>query len=127
MVCVLARRIRSVSNGSAPQARGARRRVPHGPATNPSIESDGRASTMGKGRRLDREESPTPTFVPRLRNVEERERGVSSIELFFDLVFVFAFTQVTTFWLEHTSWGGLGRGLLVLLVLWWVWASYAWL
>ena len=38
----------------------------------------------------------------------ERARRVSSIELFFDLVFVFAFTQVTTFWLEHTSWGGLG-------------------
>jgi low temperature requirement protein LtrA len=68
-----------------------------------------------------------PITVPRLRNLEERERRVSSIELFFDLVFVFAFTQVTTFWLEHTSWGGLGRGLLVLLVLWWVWASYAWL
>jgi low temperature requirement protein LtrA len=65
--------------------------------------------------------------VPRPRNLEERERRVSSVELFFDLVFVFAFTEVTTFWLEHTSWGGLGRGLLVLLVLWWVWASYAWL
>jgi low temperature requirement protein LtrA len=64
--------------------------------------------------------------VLRPRNVEG-ERRVSSIELFFDLVFVFAFTQVTTFWLEHTSWGGLGRGVLVLLVLWWVWASYAWL
>jgi low temperature requirement protein LtrA len=76
---------------------------------------------------LDREESPKATCVPRLRNFEERERRVSSIELFFDLVFVFAFTQVTTFWLEHASWGGLGRGLLVLLVLWWVWASYAWL
>jgi low temperature requirement protein LtrA len=65
--------------------------------------------------------------APRLRNLEERDRRVSSVELFFDLVFVFAFTEVTTFWLEHTSWGGLGRGLLVLLVLWWVWASYAWL
>ena len=65
--------------------------------------------------------------MPDLRNMEERERRVSSIELFFDLVFVFAFTQVTTIWLEDTSWGGLGRGLLVLLVLWWVWASYAWL
>jgi len=63
--------------------------------------------------------------APELRN--EREHRVSSIELFFDLVFVFAFTQVTTIWLEHTTWGGLGRGLLVLLVLWWVWASYAWL
>jgi low temperature requirement protein LtrA len=57
----------------------------------------------------------------------EREHRVSPIELFFDLVFVFAFTQVTTLWLEQHSWGGLGRGLLVLAVLWWVWASYAWL
>ena len=52
---------------------------------------------------------------------------MSSAELFFDLVFVFAFTQVTTFWLDHSSWGGLGRGFLVLLALWWVWASFAWL
>jgi low temperature requirement protein LtrA len=57
----------------------------------------------------------------------EREQRVSPIELFFDLVFVFAFTQVTTLWLEQSSWAGLGRGLLVLAVLWWVWASYAWL
>ena len=57
----------------------------------------------------------------------EREHRVSPIELFFDLVFAFAFTQVTTLWLEQSSWAGLGRGLLVLAVLWWVWASYAWL
>jgi low temperature requirement protein LtrA len=55
------------------------------------------------------------------------ERRVSPVELFFDLVFVFAFTQVTTLWLDQRSWSGLGRGLLVLLVLWWVWASFAWL
>jgi low temperature requirement protein LtrA len=57
----------------------------------------------------------------------EREHRVLPIELFFDLVFVFAFTQVTTLWLEHRSWEGLGRGVVVLAVLWWVWASYAWL
>jgi low temperature requirement protein LtrA len=57
----------------------------------------------------------------------EQEHRVSPIELFFDLVFVFALTQVTTLWLEHQSWGGLGRGLLVLALLWWVWAGYAWL
>jgi low temperature requirement protein LtrA len=57
----------------------------------------------------------------------EREQRVSPVELFFDLVFVFAFTQVTTLWHEQSSWGGFGRGLLVLAVLWWVWASYAWL
>ena len=57
----------------------------------------------------------------------ESEHRVSTVELFFDLVFVFAFTQVTTLWLEQSSWAGLGRGLLVLAVLWWVWAGYAWL
>jgi low temperature requirement protein LtrA len=57
----------------------------------------------------------------------EREHRVAPVELFFDLVFVFAFTQVTTLWLEHETWGGLVRGLLVLAVMWWAWASYAWL
>jgi low temperature requirement protein LtrA len=57
----------------------------------------------------------------------EREHRVSPLELFFDLVFVFAFTEVTTLWLEQQTWGGLGRGLLVLVALWWVWASFAWL
>ena len=57
----------------------------------------------------------------------DSEHRVSTIELFFDLVFVFAFTQVTTLWLEHATWGGLARGLLVICALWWAWASYAWL
>jgi low temperature requirement protein LtrA len=57
----------------------------------------------------------------------EREHRVSPLELFFDLVFVFAFTEVTTLWLEQQTWSGLGRGLLVLVALWWVWASFAWL
>lgn len=52
---------------------------------------------------------------------------VSPLELFFDPVFVFAFTQVTTLWLHEPTWTGLARGLLVLAILWWVWASYAWL
>ncbi|HLX32120.1 MAG TPA: low temperature requirement protein A [Gaiellaceae bacterium] len=60
-------------------------------------------------------------------HIVESEQRVTPLELFFDLVFVFAFTQVTTLLLDHVSWGGLGRGLLVLAVLWWAWASYAWL
>ncbi|HEY4413084.1 MAG TPA: low temperature requirement protein A [Gaiellaceae bacterium] len=57
----------------------------------------------------------------------DREHRVSTVELFFDLVFAFAFTQVTTLLLEHATWGGLGRGLLMICALWWAWASYAWL
>jgi low temperature requirement protein LtrA len=57
----------------------------------------------------------------------EREHRVTPLELFFDLVFVFAFTQVTTLLSEDPTWAGLGRGVLALAVLWWAWASYAWL
>jgi low temperature requirement protein LtrA len=57
----------------------------------------------------------------------EREHPVTPLELFFDLVFVFAFTQVTTVLSANPTWSGLGHGLLILAVLWWAWAAYAWL
>jgi low temperature requirement protein LtrA len=57
----------------------------------------------------------------------ESEHRVTPLELFFDLVFVFGFTQVTTLLHEDPSWGGIGRSILVLSALWWAWASYAWL
>jgi low temperature requirement protein LtrA len=57
----------------------------------------------------------------------ETERPVAPLELFFDLVFVFGFTQVTTLLSHNPTWTGLGHGLLILGALWWAWASYAWL
>jgi low temperature requirement protein LtrA len=57
----------------------------------------------------------------------EREQRVTPLELFFDLVFVFAFTQVTTVLSDEPTWAGLGHALLILAALWWAWASYAWL
>jgi low temperature requirement protein LtrA len=57
----------------------------------------------------------------------ETEHPVAPLELFFDLVFVFGFTQVTTLLAADTTWTGLGHALLILSVLWWAWASYAWL
>ena len=57
----------------------------------------------------------------------EREQRVTPLELFFDLVFVFAFTQVTAVLSDNPTWSGLAHGLLILVVLWWAWASYAWL
>jgi low temperature requirement protein LtrA len=55
------------------------------------------------------------------------EQRVTALELFFDLVFVFAFTQVTTLLADDPTWGGVLRASLLLGVLWWAWAAYAWL
>ena len=57
----------------------------------------------------------------------EEERTTSYIELFFDLVFVFAFTQVTALILEDTSVAGFERAALVLAMVWWAWSAYAWM
>ena len=57
----------------------------------------------------------------------EDEQKVSPLELFFDLVFVFAITQVTQFIADDPTWEGVLRGMLVLALIWWAWAAYAWL
>jgi low temperature requirement protein LtrA len=57
----------------------------------------------------------------------EQEHRVTPRELFFDLVFVFAFTQVTTLLAHDPTFAGIGRGVLVLGALWWPWTAYAWL
>jgi low temperature requirement protein LtrA len=55
----------------------------------------------------------------------EHEHRVTPRELFFDLVFVFAFTQVATLLTDDPTFAGIGRGVLVLAALWWAWAAYA--
>ncbi|MGH2956718.1 MAG: low temperature requirement protein A [Solirubrobacterales bacterium] len=49
------------------------------------------------------------------------------LELYFDLVFVLGFTQCTALMARDPTWEGIAQGLLVLAVLWWAWAGYAWL
>jgi low temperature requirement protein LtrA len=55
------------------------------------------------------------------------EQRVTPLELFFDLVFVFAMTRVTNLMAHDLSWTSIGQGLLVLTALWWGWSAYAWL
>jgi low temperature requirement protein LtrA len=55
------------------------------------------------------------------------EHQVTPLELFFDLVFVFAITQVTSLLANTPTAGGILRGMLVLAALWWAWTGYAWL
>src|SRR5215213_4152884 len=55
------------------------------------------------------------------------EQRVTPLELFFDLVFVFALTQVTGFLADHLTWSGMLQGAALLTVLWWAWGGYSWL
>jgi low temperature requirement protein LtrA len=57
----------------------------------------------------------------------EGDHAVTPLELFFDLVFVFAITNVTAFMAHDLSWRSLLRGLVMIALLWWAWCSYAWL
>lgn len=56
-----------------------------------------------------------------------RAAASDPIELFFDLVFVFAFTRVTAFVSHHQTWVGAVRSVGLLAVLWWAWVTYSWL
>jgi hypothetical protein len=51
---------------------------------------------------------------------------VTFVELFFDLVFVFAITQLAHTLLDHLTLAGLVQTTLLLMAVWWVWIYTAW-
>jgi low temperature requirement protein LtrA len=57
----------------------------------------------------------------------EEEVRVSSLELFFDLVFVFTITQLTAALAHDPTGEGLLQVALMLFVIWWMYAAFAWL
>ena len=57
----------------------------------------------------------------------EREQRVTALELFFDLVFVFAITQVTGFLYHDPTWTRVAEAVAILMALWFAWTAYAWL
>ncbi|MSO41070.1 MAG: low temperature requirement protein A [Solirubrobacterales bacterium] len=52
---------------------------------------------------------------------------MTPLELFFDLVFVLSFTQVTAMLAADPSWETVGQGMLILAAVWWAWCAFAWL
>jgi low temperature requirement protein LtrA len=60
------------------------------------------------------------------RRTDGEGQRATTLELFYDLVFVFAITQVSHLLLEHLTWAGVGQSLLVLLVVWWSWNYTTW-
>ena len=61
------------------------------------------------------------------RSIEPEGRSVSTLELFFDLVFVFAVTQLTAVLADDPSPVSVLRILLLFGVLWWMFGGYVWL
>ena len=55
-----------------------------------------------------------------------REERVGPVELFFDLVFVFAVTQISHVIIAHPSLIGFIEAGMLFLAIWWVWVDTAW-
>jgi low temperature requirement protein LtrA len=54
------------------------------------------------------------------------ERRTSPVELLWDLVFVFAITQVSTLLAHDLAWAPVGRAMLLLALVWWGWSAFVW-
>ena len=61
-----------------------------------------------------------------LRSRRGSEAEVTNLELFFDLVYVFAITQISEFVREHLSLFGVFEAALLFLAVWWAWMFTAW-
>ena len=58
--------------------------------------------------------------------VSPEDQGATFVELFFDLVFVFAITQVTHYAAHHLDVRGIMRATLVFWLIWWGWTQFTW-
>jgi len=62
----------------------------------------------------------------RRRRRDGASQRSSTLELFYDLVFVFAITQVSHLLLEHLTWVGVLQSLIILLAVYWSWNYTTW-
>jgi low temperature requirement protein LtrA len=70
-------------------------------------------------------ESVLPGLI-RARAAGDARQRVTNIELFFDLVFVFAVTQLSHFLLGHRTFAGALQAALLLAMVWLLWAYTTW-
>lgn len=61
------------------------------------------------------------------RDLAAEEPRVTTLELFFDLVFVFTLTQLTALLHESLSWESLLQSFLIFIILFWMYGGYVWL
>jgi low temperature requirement protein LtrA len=60
------------------------------------------------------------------RRRDGEEQRTTPLELFYDLVFVFAITQISHLLLDNLTWAGVGEATVALLVVWWAWNYTTW-
>lgn len=53
-------------------------------------------------------------------------QSVTFVELFFDLIFVFAVTQITAYVAHHLTPDGIVRSILLFWLIWWAWTQFTW-
>jgi low temperature requirement protein LtrA len=69
--------------------------------------------------------SPLRRWIGRPVTAPEGQ-SATYVELFFDLVFVFALTEVTSYTVHHLDWGGVFRATLSFWLVWWAWTQWTW-
>ncbi|MGO1560919.1 Probable transmembrane protein [Actinomycetales bacterium JB111] len=65
------------------------------------------------------------TIVP-LARPGHRRTEVGPVELFFDLVYVFAIIQLSHLLIDHLSWTGVAQTVVIFAAVWWGWNYTAW-
>ncbi|MFJ4231307.1 low temperature requirement protein A [Cellulosimicrobium cellulans] len=60
------------------------------------------------------------------RHDDAETQRAATLELFYDLVFVFSITQISHLLLDRLTWVGAGQAAIVLLAVWWSWNYTTW-
>jgi low temperature requirement protein LtrA len=73
---------------------------------------------------------PLPPYRRAMRGIEVPERTedftADPVELFFDLAYVFAFSQLVGRLVHHPDWSGVGKTALLFMLLWLPWSQFTW-
>lgn len=58
--------------------------------------------------------------------VNSNEQGADFVELFFDLVFVYAITRITSITAHHIDFVHVIQSMLIFWLIWWAWTQFTW-
>jgi low temperature requirement protein LtrA len=65
-------------------------------------------------------------FLPSKNLVSPTHQSADFVELFFDLVFVYAITRITALTAHHLDLVNLIQSALIFWLIWWAWTQYTW-